>query len=201
MDSLSICARVVRYFGHFLCVILSPVFFLYFKQGWGKFLYHWLQKYESLRQKTILVTCWAIIFQENLNMKIWGFLNSRTISVTNCYCSFEKLHIKKKKIVNKSPEWGRNPHTGQDHFPAKQMQLRTQCSSQEEWSKLLAQSSQRGWCVNKWRFGCLSLCTAWTLFPEEHKYLLLTYSSEVTSDINADPKNLYFAWNSVLCQY
>lgn len=49
-------------------------------------------------------------------------------------------------------------------------------------------------------FRCLGLCLAWTLIPEEHKYLFLTYQSEVTGDINADPINadLDFSSNSVL---
>lgn len=54
---------------------------------------------------------------------------------------------------------------------------------------------------DRWRFCCFSLCLVGTLIPEEHKYLLLIYRSEVTRDINTDPKDLYFCQSSVLCQF
>lgn len=138
-------------------------------------------------------------------MKIWGCLNAKTTSVIVCCCSSELLPAleqkphKPKSRLRKKAMYRPRPFSCTADATQNPMQFLREVEQTSGPEQLMVLMCFRS--GDKWRFCCFSLCLVWTLIPEEHKYLLLIYQSEVTRDINADPKDLYFSWSSVLCQF
>lgn len=199
LDSLNIFVRVVRYFGKFIFVILSPSFVFCINRVEGNSHTSNYSSWSLLCKKHLFQSQVEYYFLGNFSHENLRLLKCQD-NLSHCCCSsellpaFEQRTHKAKSRLRKKPTYRPWPFCcGADTTQSPRYFLREAEQISIIGQPMVLRCLRSG---ARWRFSCWSLRLTWALISEEHKYFLWTYWSGVTRDHDVDLKGLYCSSNS-----